>query len=168
MGWRRSLGVESMSAPGALQLPYFAMELIDGLPIAEHFDTRELGIEARISLTVDVCRAVEHAHRKLLLHRDIKPSNVQVAELDRPIPKLVDFGIAKGSDQKLVDATLATGSRLLGTPEYTSPEALGLGGEIDVRSDVLSLGVILYELLVGVRPWSPAGGTPMQRLRERM
>ena len=135
-------------------LPFFAMELIDGAPITAYCDQRSLSLEERLRLFIDVCRGADHAHHKLLLHRDVKPSNVLVTEVDgRPVPKLIDFGIAKGLDRSLADATLATGDRLIGTPGYMSPEALGLGGDIDTRSDVFSLGVVLYELLTSQRPW---------------
>ncbi|MEM7052322.1 MAG: serine/threonine-protein kinase [Acidobacteriota bacterium] len=134
--------------------PFFAMELIDGAPITNFCDQRALSLEARLGLLIEVCRGVEHAHRKLLLHRDIKPSNVLVTEIDqRPVPKLIDFGIAKGLDGALAGDTLATGDRLVGTPAYMSPEALGLGGDVDTRSDVYSLGVLLFELLTGHLPW---------------
>ena len=158
-------------------LPYFAMELIEGAPITEYCDRHTLSLEQRLRLLVDVCRGVDHAHSKLLLHRDIKPSNILVAEHERPVPKLIDFGIAKGLDQRLVDATLVTGARVIGTPEYMSPEALGIGGrsagEVDIRSDVFSLGVVLYELLTGIRPWvadgaATAAASPMARLKDRV
>ncbi len=147
-------------------LPYFAMELIDGTPVTTFCDDRSLSIEDRLRLFVDVCRGVDHAHRKLLLHRDLKPSNVLVTEIDgRAVPKVIDLGIAKGLDRNLADATLATGNQIIGTPAYMSPEALGQGGDIDLRSDVFSLGVVLYELLTGLRPWAEAGDTPLAALR---
>ncbi|MEM8930733.1 MAG: serine/threonine-protein kinase, partial [Acidobacteriota bacterium] len=132
-------------------LPFIAMEWIDGPPITTYCDDNALSIEERLRLFIDVCRGVDHAHRKLLLHRDIKPSNILVAEFDgRPIPKLIDFGIAKGLD--LDEST--RGYRLAGTPTYMSPESLSDSGSADIRSDVFALGVVLYELLAGVQPWT--------------
>ncbi|MEO1368062.1 MAG: serine/threonine-protein kinase, partial [Acidobacteriota bacterium] len=102
--------------------PYFAMELIDGQPITAHCDRRRLSIEERLRLFQEVCRGTHHAHLKLLLHRDLKPSNVLVLEVDgRPVPKIIDFGIAKGLGTPLVTAAAATGDRFLGTPAYMSP-----------------------------------------------
>ncbi len=148
--------------------PYFAMELIDGERITDYCDSRSLSLEDRLRLFVEVCRGVDHAHHKLLLHRDIKPSNVLVTEVDgRPVSKLIDFGIAKGLDQSLAGATLATGDRLIGTPDYMSPEALGLDGDVDTRSDVFSLGVLLYELLTGHLPWPEADDTPLAALKRQ-
>ncbi|MCG8461750.1 MAG: serine/threonine-protein kinase, partial [Holophagales bacterium] len=150
-------------------LPFFAMELIDGVPITRYCDEKALSLEERLRLFVAVCRGVDHAHNKLLLHRDIKPSNILVTEVDgRAVPKLIDFGIAKGLDSDLIDATLATGDRWIGTPAYMSPEALGLGGDVDTRSDVFSLGVVLYELLTGHRPWVRDEKTPHSALRHRI
>ncbi|MEM9596034.1 MAG: serine/threonine-protein kinase, partial [Acidobacteriota bacterium] len=149
-------------------LPFFAMELIDGLPITTYCDRQRLGLKARLRLFVAACRGVEHAHKKLLLHRDIKPSNILVADIDgEAVPKLIDFGIAKGLDEALTDITLATGAHVLGTPSYMSPEALGLGGDVDIRSDQFSLGVVLYELLTGQRPWPDAEATPVSTIRQR-
>ncbi len=147
-------------------VPYFAMELIDGIPVTTFCDERSLGLEDRLRLFIDVCSGVDHAHRKLLLHRDLKPSNVLVTEIDgRAVPKVIDLGIAKGLDSSLADPTLATGDRIIGTPAYMSPEALGQGGDVDQRSDVFSLGVVLYELLTGLRPWAEVGDTPLDALR---
>ena len=138
-------------------LPYLAMELIDGEPITAYCDRLALSLEERLRLFLQVCRGVDHAHHKFLLHRDIKPSNVLVTEIDgRPVPKLIDFGIVKGLDGSLIEDPMLTGQRVLGTPHYMSPEALGLGGELDTRSDVFSLGVLLYELLAGRLPWGGA------------
>lgn len=135
--------------------PYFAMEWVDGPPITAYCDRRGLSLAGRLRLLVEVCRAVEHAHQRQVLHRDLKPGNILVAEVDgKPVPKVIDFGIAKGLDQPLSGATLATGARLIGTPDYMSPEALGItAGGVDTRSDVYSLGLVLYELLAGVRPF---------------
>lgn len=149
-------------------LPFFAMEWIDGPPITRYCDRETLPLRARLELFVDVCRGVEHAHRKLLLHRDLKPSNLLVAEFDgRAVPKIIDFGIAKGLDAALAERTLHTGDRVIGTPAYMSPEALAGGEEIDVRSDVYSLGVVLYELLAGVRPWAGGGDDLVEARRRR-
>ena len=145
--------------------PFFAMELIDGSPITTYCDDRSLSIESRLRLFADVCRGAEHAHHKLLLHRDIKPSNVLVTEVDgRPVPKLIDFGIVKGIDQSLGGLTLMTGDNLIGTPGYMSPEALGQGGDVDTRSDVYSLGILLYKILTGVLPWPEVEKTPIKAL----
>ena len=141
--------------------PYFVMELVDGVPITEYCDAIRLGIRDRIELFQAVCEGVQHAHEKGLLHRDLKPANILIAEENvRPIPKILDFGIAKAIDQPLVDGTLLTGERVVGTPAYLSPEAIRGGLDLDTRSDVYSLGVLLYELLVGVRPFE-TGGVPM-------
>ncbi len=143
-------------------VPFFAMELIDGEPITRYCDRRRLSIEERLKVFIDVCRATAHAHSRLVLHRDLKPSNVMVSEVDgRPFPKIIDFGIAKGLGQSLGSGTVATmAGSILGTPAYMSPEALGVGGEIDTRSDVFSLGVLLYALLAGTLPW-PTGNTSL-------
>ncbi|HMB55172.1 MAG TPA: serine/threonine-protein kinase, partial [Thermoanaerobaculia bacterium] len=140
--------------------PYLAVELIDGTPVTDYCDQRELPVEERLHLFVAVCRGVHHAHGKLLLHRDIKPSNVMVAEVDgRPVPKLIDFGIAQALDAVPPGAGAPGRRRPVGTPRYMSPEALGLGGDVDTRSDVFSLGVLLYEMLAGRRPWKGGDGS---------
>jgi eukaryotic-like serine/threonine-protein kinase len=137
-------------------LPYFAMEHVPGLPLTEFCDRRELGLEARLALFADVCRGVQHAHQKGVLHRDLNPFNVLVQLVDgKPVPKIIDFGIAKAMQPLLAGArTIAERGRFLGTPSYMSPEqadptALG----VDSRTDVYSLGVLLYELLVGETPF---------------
>ncbi len=136
-------------------LPYFVMEYVAGLPITEYCDRHKLGVEARLKLFMAVCEGVQHAHQKAVIHRDLKPSNVLVSELDgKPMPKIIDFGVAKAVSQQLTPETLFTriGS-IIGTPEYMSPEQADSSGEdIDTRSDVYSLGVIFYELLVGALP----------------
>ena len=137
--------------------PYFVMEYVRGLPITDHADRHRLGTRARVALAADVCRAVQHAHAKGVIHRDLKPTNVLVTTTtddDRPVPKVIDFGIAKATQAKLTDRTLFTGLRqLIGTPQYMSPEqADGDGVDVDTRSDVYSLGVLTYELLVGTTP----------------
>jgi serine/threonine protein kinase/Tol biopolymer transport system component len=136
--------------------PYFAMELVKGVPITEYCDENHLDIPQRLELFIDVCRAVEHAHQQGIIHRDIKPSNVMVTLHDgRPVVKVIDFGIAKATQQRLTERTLFTEFRqLIGTPEYMSPEQAEFSGlEVDIRTDVYSLGVLLYELLTGTTPF---------------
>ena len=138
--------------------PYFVMELIEGRPITQYCDERRLGIEERLRLFIAVTQAVQHAHQKGIVHRDIKPSNVMVTDQQgKPIPKVIDFGIAKVIDQDLTDKTLITRQcQFIGTPQYISPEQANSGGsEVDTRSDVYSLGVLLYEMLTGLPPYAP-------------
>jgi serine/threonine protein kinase/tetratricopeptide (TPR) repeat protein len=135
--------------------PYFVMELVKGLPITRYCDEKRLGVRERLALFADVCRAVQHAHQKGVIHRDIKPSNVLVAPYDgRPVVKVIDFGVAKATGQRLTERTLFTGfGAVVGTLEYMSPEQAELNNQdIDTRSDVYSLGVLLYELLTGSTP----------------
>ena len=136
--------------------PYFVMEYVKGLPITEYCDRHKLTVDNRLNLFRQVCLAIQHAHQKGIIHRDIKPSNILVfAERDEAIPKIIDFGVAKAISQPLTEHTLATeNSQLLGTPEYMSPEQADMGNEdIDTRSDVYSLGVLLYVLLTGALPF---------------
>jgi serine/threonine protein kinase len=137
--------------------PYFVMELVRGIPITEYCDCNRLAIDDRLDLFALVCQAVHHAHQKGVIHRDLKPSNVLITLHDGvPVPKVIDFGIAKATGQlTLTDKTLYTGfAELIGTPMYLSPEQAELSGiDIDTRSDVSSLGVLLYELLTGTTPF---------------
>ena len=135
--------------------PYFVMELVKGVPITEYCDERRLTPRERLELFVPVCQAVQHAHQKGVIHRDLKPSNVLVALYDgRPVPKVIDFGVAKATGPKLTERTLFTEfGAIVGTLEYMSPEQAELNQlDVDTRSDIYSLGVLLYELLTGTTP----------------
>ncbi|MBA2708494.1 MAG: serine/threonine protein kinase [Gemmatimonadaceae bacterium] len=139
--------------------PYFAMELVKGLCLTDYCDAKRLSMNERLSIFVAVCRAVQHAHQKGVIHRDLKPSNVLVAEQDgKPQPKVIDFGIAKALGLRLTESTLVTyAGSTLGTAAYMSPEqAESSGLDVDTRTDIYSLGVILYELLVGRLPVDPS------------
>ncbi|HVC92560.1 MAG TPA: serine/threonine-protein kinase, partial [Pirellulales bacterium] len=152
--------------------PYFVMELVRGLPITEFCDESCLGIRQRLELFVDVCQAVQHAHQKGVIHRDIKPTNVMVTLHDgTPVAKVIDFGIAKALGQQLTDKTLFTNfAQLIGTPLYMSPEQAEMSGlDVDTRSDIYALGVLLYELLTGTTPFenerlSQVGYDEMRRI----
>jgi len=137
--------------------PYFVMEYVPGVPLTEHCDTHKLPTAARLALFMQVCDGVQHAHQKAVIHRDLKPSNILVALVDgKPQPKIIDFGIAKAVGARLTEKTLFTeiGS-VIGTPEYMSPEQADLTSQdVDTRTDVYSLGVILYQLLTGELPFS--------------
>ena len=139
--------------------PYFVMEYVKGLPITEHCDRHKLTIENRLNLFLQVCHAVHHAHQKGIIHRDIKPSNILVSiPDDQAVPKIIDFGVAKAVSQSLTERTLVTEQgQLFGTPEYMSPEQADMANEdIDTRSDIYSLGVLLYVLLTGAMPFDSA------------
>jgi serine/threonine protein kinase len=142
--------------------PFFVMELVKGLPLAEYCDARRLPIKDRLNLFVQICSAVQHAHQKAVIHRDLKPSNVLVTEHDgKPVPKVIDFGLAKALSgaTTLTDRTLYTAyGTMVGTPLYMAPEQVGINAlDVDTRTDIYALGVMLYELLVG--------STPLEKVR---
>src|SRR5215831_12601102 len=134
--------------------PFFVMEWVKGAPLTQYCDDHRLSVKARLELFVSVCQAVQHAHQKGIIHRDLKPSNVLVTEVDgRPTPKVIDFGVAKATEFSLTDQSLADTGAIVGTPTYMSPEQADPSSmDIDTRTDVYALGVILYELLVGSPP----------------
>jgi serine/threonine protein kinase/tetratricopeptide (TPR) repeat protein len=136
--------------------PYFVMELVKGVPITDYCDRNRLPIPDRLKLFVLVCQAVQHAHQKGIIHRDLKPFNVLVTMIDgAAVPKVIDFGVAKAMGQQLTEKTLFTGfAQLIGTPLYMSPEQVEFSGvDVDTRSDIYALGVLLYELLIGTTPF---------------
>ena len=140
--------------------PYFIMELVTGVPLLEYCDASRLSVRARVEMLILVCQAVQHAHQKGVVHRDLKPSNILVASTSpNPTPKIIDFGIAKaiGLDHPDKKTEFTRADQALGTPAYMSPEQAGFGcTDIDTRTDVYSLGVILYELLAGCLPSDPS------------
>jgi len=139
-------------------LPYFAMEYVPGIPITKHCDRYRLTLPERLELFLQVCEGIQHAHQKAIIHRDLKPSNILVTVQDgKSIPKIIDFGIAKAIAQRLTEHTVFTElGQMIGTPEYMSPEQADATAEnVDTRTDVYSLGVLLYELLTGSLPFGP-------------
>ncbi len=135
--------------------PYFVMELVKGVPVTEYCDKNNLSTPERLKVFVQICRAVQHAHQKGVIHRDIKPANVMVTLHDgHPVPKVIDFGVSKAISQQLTEKTLFTAyGQMIGTPQYMSPEQAEMSGlDVDTRSDIYSLGVLLYELLTGTTP----------------
>lgn len=139
--------------------PYFVMELIRGVPLTEYCDTHKLSTRQRIELFIEICQGVQHAHQKGVIHRDLKPSNLLVTIQDgKPHPKIIDFGIAKAMDHRLSERSYATElGQLIGTPAYMSPEQAEMSGlDIDTRSDIYSLGIVLYELVSGALPFDPS------------
>ena len=153
-------------------LPYFVMELVKGVPINEYCDRNNLPTNERLELFQTVCLAVQHAHHKGIIHRDLKPSNIMVTLHDgKPVPRVIDFGVAKATSYQLTEKTLFTAyGQMIGTPAYMSPEQAEMSGlDVDTRSDIYSLGVLLYELLTGKTPFDgkklrSAGYAEMQRI----
>jgi serine/threonine protein kinase len=138
--------------------PYFVMELVRGIKITDYCDQNQLDMRQRLDLFIQICQAIQHAHQKGIIHRDIKPSNILVTLHDGvPVPKVIDFGIAKAIEVRLTDKTLFTAyEQIVGTPAYMSPEQAEMSGlDVDTRSDIYSLGVLLYELLTGKTPFDP-------------
>src|SRR5256886_7630080 len=148
-------GAPSLARAAGSGRPYFVMELVHGVPITKYCDDNHLTPRERLELFVPVCQAIQHAHQKGIIHRDIKPSNVMITLYDgKPVPKVIDFGVAKATEQKLTERTLFTQyGAVVGTLEYMSPEQAEMSAlGVDTRSDIYSLGVLLYELLTGSTP----------------
>ena len=148
--------------------PYFVMEYVDGAPITEYCKHESLSLEDRLSLFQQVCEGIQHAHSKAVVHRDLKPANILVTRQDgKPVPKIIDFGLAKALGGALTEKTVVTQQRqILGTLEYMSPEQARSGGsDIDTKTDVYALGVVLYELLVDVRPFDLRNKSDWEMLR---
>jgi len=150
-------GLTDKDSPMGAGRPFFVMELVQGQAITDYCDARRLSVAARLELFIQVCDAVQHAHLKRVIHRDLKPQNILVADKEGvPAAKVIDFGVAKAIDKALTDRTFFTETgQLIGTPEYMSPEQAGSRPDIDTRTDVYGLGVVLYELLVGAPPFDP-------------
>ncbi len=152
--------------------PFFAMEHVPGVPITDYCDRERLSIDQRLDLFVEVCRGIHHAHQKGILHRDIKPPNILVAtEQGHPVPKIIDFGVAKVLDAKSAESPETVFGVVVGTPSYLSPESLAAftgteSADPDTRSDVYALGILLFELLVGERPFGQSGESLLQILRQ--
>src|SRR5678809_1723030 len=145
--------------------PYFVMELVKGIPITKYCDEKHLSLKERLELMIPVCQAIQHAHQKGIIHRDIKPTNVLIAQYDgRPVPKVIDFGVVKATGQRLTDATMFTGfGDVIGTLEYMSPEQAEMNQlDVDTRSDIYSLGVVLDDCLLYTSP------SPRDRQKSRM
>jgi serine/threonine protein kinase len=167
-------GGTTTGEPGGISAgrPYFVMELVKGVPITEYCDENQVPIRERLDLFLHVCQAVQHAHQKGIIHRDIKPSNVLILSQDgTPVVKVIDFGVAKAVGQQLTDKTIYTQfAQLVGTPLYMSPEQAGQSGvDVDTRTDIYALGVLLYELLTGTTPFDKermhqAGYDEMRRI----
>ena len=178
---RERQALAALSHPGIAQvleagstpdgLPWVALELVDGRPVTELCDDRRRPVAARIELMIEILRAVQHAHLRGILHRDLKPSNLLVIEREGALrPKIIDFGLAKAVSEEGSEATLRTRlGEVIGTPEYMSPEQT-MGGAVDARTDIYSLGVVLHELLAGVRPHEAASTAPTaaDELRRRI
>jgi tetratricopeptide (TPR) repeat protein len=148
--------------------PYFVMELVRGVPITRYCAEHALALRERLELFAEVCRAVQHAHQKGIIHRDLKPSNLLVAEVDgKPMPKVIDFGIAKATgEEPLTDSTVTQAGSRIGTPAYMSPEQADGNVDIDTRTDLYSLGVVLYELLTGQLPHAVGPDGKVNRTRD--
>ncbi len=140
--------------------PYFVMELVEGVPLDEFCDRERLDLAERVRLFVQICRAVQHAHQKGVIHRDLKPSNILVAHGDLvPLPKIIDFGIARAVEVDDDGTRLTRADQMVGTPAYMAPEQIDpADGDVDTRTDIYALGVILYQLLTGSRPFEAGTG----------